>query len=424
MTAQQLTETLTLLPTTGSSRTPSTGSSLTGCIFNFTNSIVGAGCIGLGGAIASSGGLISIVAILGFAILSKLSFDLLIDLSECCAAGTSYEHLASQTYGRLGLVAVSVSRFVYAYGCLVAYIKIVDDNFASAIEGMTGRSFNEHLLTFSLSATIILPLSLMRDMALLERVSFLKLVVVVCILATIISLYPANHRADGGTFQTHWIEVQPGVIQSLGTFVFTFVAQHVVHLTYASLKPEIRTASNWRFVSTLTMVIATTLSLAMALSVYVTFWEQASSNIFHLYPPSISLNTAKLLLSFMMMFTYPLPFLACRELAIISIPSSMSVGGETDKWWLLESKQLILPLHILVTVLLWSTSTVLALLVPSLGDVLNLVGCVSGTMIAFILPAMFSFRLKGYTHLAGLIFLVGGTVGTVGTIFNFQMILS
>jgi amino acid permease len=212
------------------------------------------------------------------------------------------------------------------------------------------------------------------------------------------------------------------VIQSLGTFVFTFVAQHVVHLMYASLKPEIRTTSNWKFVSTLTMALSTTLSLGMAISVYVTFWEEASSNIFHLYPPSLALNTAKVLLSFMMMFTYPLPFLACRELVIVSIPTT--VEGDTDKWWLLESKQLILPLHILVTVLLWSSSTVLALLAPSLGDVLNLVGCASGTMIAFILPAMFSFRLKGYTHLAGLIFVVGGTVGTAGTLFSLQTMLS
>lgn len=416
MTALHLRETTTLLP-----KKLSEGSSLTGCIFNFTNSIVGAGCIGLGGAVASSGGLISVFAILGFATLSKLSFDLLIDLSE--SSGSSYEQLASQTYGRAGLVTVSASRFLYAYGCLVAYIKIIDDNFASAIEGMIGRTLNEHVVTVLISSTIILPLSLMRDTTPLERVSFLKVAVVVCILATVISLYPANHRVDGGSFQTHWFNVHPGVIQSLGTFVFTFVAQHVVHLMYASLKPEIRTTSNWKFVSSLTMALSTTLSLGMAISVYVTFWEQASSSIFHLYPPSLSLNTAKLLLSFMMMFTYPLPFLACRELVIISIPTTAAVDRDIDNWWLLESKQLILPLHILVTVLLWSSSTFLALLAPSLGDVLNLVGCASGTMIAFILPAMFSFRINGYTRLAGLIFVVGGTVGTFGTLFSFQQMM-
>ena len=63
------------------------GSSLGGAIFNFTNCIVGAGAIGLGGAIAMSGGLISIVLIVFFAIITKFSLDLVIELSD----GKTYE---------------------------------------------------------------------------------------------------------------------------------------------------------------------------------------------------------------------------------------------------------------------------------------------------------------------------------------------
>jgi amino acid permease len=203
-------------------------------------------------------------------------------------------------------------------------------------------------------------------------------------------LYPANHRGDETAFQQHWLDVRPSLVKSLGTIVFTFVSQHVVHLTYDSLKPEIRTISNWKIVSTLSVILSTLLSLAIAVSIYVTFWDQASSNIFELYPPSTPLDVAKLLLSFMMMCTYPSPFFACRELIILSLVT-IYVEEENNQWWLLEPKQLTLPLHVFVTLVIWSTSTVLALLAPSLGDVLNLVGCASGTMIAFILPAMFSF---------------------------------
>jgi amino acid permease len=405
------TETSPLLPERKEVTQPR-GSSLAGCIFNFTNSIVGAGCIGLAGAIAKSGGIISILSILVFAILSKCSIDILIELSE----GGSYEQLASQTYGRYGSIAVSWSRFLYSFGCLVAYVKIVHDNFASAVQEMTGKDLNDGMVTFLLSATVILPLSLMRDMTPLERVSIVKIIVVISILGTVLFLYPANHVSEG-SYQKHWFEIRPGFVGSLGTFVFTCVAHHVVHLTYESLRPNLRTVPNWKRVSTLSVALSTLLSCGIGISVYVTFWEQASSNMFDLYPPSTPLNIAKLLLSFMMMFTYPVPFLACRELMIISIPF---VG---EKWWLLEPKQLIVPFHVLVTVLLWGTSTILALLAPSLGDVLDLVGCATGTMIAFILPAMFSFRLKGYTHLAGLIFVVGGTTGIVGTIQSLQTLI-
>lgn len=373
--------------------------------------------MGLGGVMAASGGLVSIIAILLFATLSKFSFDLLIELSE----GGSYEQLAFQTYGKVGSTMVSVSRFLYAYGCLVAYIKIVDDNLASGIEGITGRSFHGAVVTLVVSATVMLPLSLLRDMTPLQRVSLVKILVVLCIIGTVLSLYPANHRGDEATFQQHWLDVRPSLVKSLGTIVFTFVSQHVVHLTYDSLKPEIRTISNWKIVSTLSVILSTLLSLAIAVSVYVTFWDQASSNIFELYPTSTPLDVAKLLLSFMMMCTYPSPFFACRELLILS---SVTISDEvSNQWWLMEPKQLILPLHVLVTIVVWSSSTVLALLAPSLGDVLNLVGCASGTMIAFILPAMFSFRLNGYSHLAGLIIVVGGAVGIVGTFLSLQTLL-
>merc|ERR1712150_74619 len=89
-----------------------------------------------------------------------------------------------------------------------------------------------------------------------------------------------------------------------------------------------------------------------------------------------------------------------------------------------EDKQLTRPFHIILTVLLWGVTTVLAIVAPSLGDVLNLVGCATGTLIAFILPAMFSFRLEGYSHIAALILTVGGVIGGFGTVLSFNQLVS
>lgn len=409
----QNTESTLLLPeqvTTNDTR----GSSIPGCVFNFTNSIVGAGCIGLGAAIAASGGIAAVLCILFFAYLSKLSFDLLIELSE----EGSYEQLAFQAYGRSGHLAVTVSRFLYSFGCLVAYTKIVKDNFASAVEGFGAGELNDDVVTLILSASIVLPLCLLRDMTLLDRVSIVKIAIVLSMLGTILYLLPANHITESKSFQNEWLVVRPGIIRSLGTFVFTFVGHHVVHLTYESLQPNIRTIRNWKLVSTYSVALSTILSMGIGIAVYVTFWEKTSSAIFELYPPSTPLNLAKLLLSFMMMFTYPLPFLTCRELIVLSIPRN-----DNDPWWILEGNQLVLSLHVLVTTLLWGLSTALALSVSTLGDVLDLVGSATGTIIAFVLPAMFSFKLKGYTNTACLIFVVGGTVGVVGTFQSLRKLL-
>jgi len=81
------------------------GSTWIGASFNLTSSIVGAGCIGFAGAIADSGGLISLVAISFFATLSKFAFALVVDLatnSPTPDGASTYEGLGYACYGNSG----------------------------------------------------------------------------------------------------------------------------------------------------------------------------------------------------------------------------------------------------------------------------------------------------------------------------------
>jgi amino acid permease len=204
-----------------------------------------------------------------------------------------------------------------------------------------------------------------------------------------------------------------------------------------------------------------------------TFWQATQSDIFSIYPESWIIDLAKLLLCISMLLTFPLPFFACRELLIVMLihpfcrdelynnnnnsllsdddnhnslqepllppiteeegttisADNVSLATElsrivrssaTPKNWLLpdDNRQLVLPGHVIITVKLWFIVTCLAVLAPNLGDVLNLVGCASGTLIAFVIPALLSFRLKGYSHLACVLLLVGGAIGIVGTYFS------
>lgn len=95
------------------------GSSVRSAILNFTNSIVGAGAIGLGGALAQSGGFVSIAAVLYFAFLTKLSLDLLVRLTLETPGTASYEDLAQAGFGKTGKLLVVASKFSYSFGCLM-----------------------------------------------------------------------------------------------------------------------------------------------------------------------------------------------------------------------------------------------------------------------------------------------------------------
>lgn len=645
------------------------GSSMAGATFNFTNCIVGAGAIALGGAMAQSGGIISIVSILGFAILTKQSLDLVIRLSletaimaaaaaaapppggvrgntssgAAAASSTlsySYEDLGEAAFGILGRRVVAASKFLYSFGCLVAYVVVVKDNFAAATHSLFcetkttttlrpspwlfqqlnvnndnnndgEKSYYDftdsndhpptptttaidslpcHILehanetTWLICIGIILPLCLLRDMRPLASFSAISIAMIVAIVVIILYLYVANpngaiqhnnHNShdDGnnngntgaafGGFYEMWMEIRPGYMECLGTFVFAFVSQHTVHLVFASLKPELRTLRHWNRVSFYSVAIAAVLSLTIGMGVYLSFGQEAQSDLFNIYPPLPVIDLAKLLLCVTMILTFPLPFFSCREIIIttlllrrkpptvtavrnpellleleaetsagdptVSQPTASQPIPSTDRnchqhhhegeelqrrqqpvverresddcsdleqpllehyrkkssytgipssstvvaaaaaatansyllnplvvveqplertatmasttistsssnlqpqeevashphWWLNEDdpSQLKFHSHVALTCQLWLVVVSLAIAAPSLGDVLDLVGCASGSLIAFIIPACVSFQLQGYTLLATVLLLVGGVVGIVGSFFSIR----
>ena len=206
--------------------------------------------------------------------------------------------------------------------------------------------------------------------------------------------------------------------------MFTFVAHHTVNLVYESLDARYKSLKSFRIVSSASTMMAVVISLALGLFVYMTFWQNASSSIFELYPSgSRAIDRCRLLLCISMLLTYPFPFFTVRELIVISIVdhyrskmnwstskndddddefealqndySSLTPTGEGNNcqqqrtimsnlsWLLLPgdamNSQLILKYHVAMTITLFFTTLILAIVARSLGDVLNLTGCATGT---------------------------------------------
>lgn len=206
------------------------GSTIAGATFNFINCIVGAGAIGLGGAIAISGGMISVALILFFGILTKLSLDLVIRLSvETEGAHGSFENLAQVGLGHVGKLVVMACKLLYSFGCLVAYMIVVKDNMAPAIRNLiygdnsasSASSWVYQLLsqpawfTWIVSCLCILPLCLLRDMTPLASFSVVSVVSMVSIVGIVVYIFFACPEIgnSGGSFYENWLEVRPGVLE-------------------------------------------------------------------------------------------------------------------------------------------------------------------------------------------------------------------
>jgi len=214
--------------------TTTTGSSILGATFNLTNGIVGAGVIGLGGAMAVSGGLISIVYIIFFAILTKLSLDLLIDLTIRNSSNGvgSYEELGKAAYGTFGRLMVLTTKFLYSFGGLVAFVVIVRENFGSGLRrliyhdddssssptsGFESFLQKDDILVVLLASFIILPLSLLRDMTPLAKFSIFSVLTFVGIVMIIVVIYFMNPgdevRLDGGTVGENWFKIKTDMFE-------------------------------------------------------------------------------------------------------------------------------------------------------------------------------------------------------------------
>ena len=139
--------------------------------------------------------------------------------------------------------------------------------------------------------------------------------------------------------------------------------------------------NDFRKTTSLGTFLATLISLSMGVFAYMTFWEETSSDLFSMYKPSTAVDTCRMLLCVSMLLTYPFPFLTVRELIILkAFENKPNMDTENDSWLLPGAqRQLVQPYHFILTLILWASSLSLALSASSLGAVLNLTGCATGT---------------------------------------------
>jgi amino acid permease len=163
--------------------------------------------------------------------LMKLSFDLLISLGlqTPCGIRSSYESLGEAAYGHKGRTAVLVSKGIFCFGGLIAIVVIVKDNFGPSMRHLLGETtpsdddnwlvsilLDDKHSTFILSAAVMLPLSLLRDMTPLERFSAVKVFSFMMILAIVVYLWATLAGNDPemvparGHFFERWLQVRPG----------------------------------------------------------------------------------------------------------------------------------------------------------------------------------------------------------------------
>jgi sodium-coupled neutral amino acid transporter 11 len=148
-------------------------SSLRSAMSNMANSIIGAGIIGQPYALRQAGLLTGVILLIALTITVDWTIRLIV-INSKLSGRDSFQGTVEHCFGKVGLVAISVAQWAFAFGGMVAFGVIVGDSIPHVLEAVfpglgevpvLGLITNRRVVIFVFIMGISWPLSLYRDIA-------------------------------------------------------------------------------------------------------------------------------------------------------------------------------------------------------------------------------------------------------------------
>ncbi|XP_077583932.1 putative sodium-coupled neutral amino acid transporter 11 [Stigmatopora nigra] len=361
------------------SSTEARSSTISAC-FNFVNSIIGSGVIGLPYALNQAGLPCGLLLLILVAFITDYTIILLIKGGNLSGTN-SYQALVQSAFGIPGFFVLSVLQFLYPFIAMISYNITTGDTLTKVFQRIPGVG-PDHIFAdrrFVIVITTVLctlPLSLFRNIGKLGKVSLLSMVLTVVILIIVI-IRAATLGPQISPTEDAWVFGKWNAVQAVGIMSFAFICHHNSFLIYGSLEQP--TLTNWTRVTHISVGSALIISAVFALSGYVTFKGYTQGDIFENYCKDDNLATfGRFCFGLSIITTFPLECFVTREVISNSI-----CGRELSK---VE--------HMSITVIIVGVCTAISLSYDCLGVVLELNGALSATPLIFIIPAACFLKLS------------------------------
>ncbi|XP_056283500.1 putative sodium-coupled neutral amino acid transporter 11 isoform X1 [Pseudoliparis swirei] len=378
--------------------------------FNFINSIIGSGIIGLPYALNQAGlpfGLLLLVVV-GF--ITDYSIILLIKGGNLSGTN-SYQSLVQSTFGFPGFLILSGLQFLYPFIAMISYNITTGDTLTKVFQRIPGVGpdhilAERHFVILLSTLAFTMPLSLYRNIEKLGKVSLLSMVLTVAILITVI-IRAATFGPQIPPTENAWAFAKWNAIQAVGVMSFAFICHHNSFLIYGSLEQP--TLANWSRVTHASVGSALIISAAFAVAGYTTFTGYTQGDIFENYCRNDNLATfGRCCFGFSIMTTFPLECFVTRE-----VLSKVFCSRDLTK---VE--------HVAITFLIVAVCASISLAYDCLGVVLELNGVLSATPLIFIIPSACILKLspgrwfQGENLLPTILILIGLFVMITGLIMT------
>uniref|UniRef100_A0A672ZRI2 Sodium-coupled neutral amino acid symporter 2 n=1 Tax=Sphaeramia orbicularis TaxID=375764 RepID=A0A672ZRI2_9TELE len=392
-------------------------------VFNLGNAIMGSGILGLSYAMANTGIALFVILLVAVAIFSLYSVHLLLKTANEGGA-LVYEQLGYKAFGMPGKLAASCSITMQNIGAMSSYLYIVKYELPIVIEAFMGTSNGEwytngDYLVLMVTAVIILPLSLLRNLGYLGYTSGLSLLCMVFFLIVVIIKKfqipcplsePANNetviKTDACTPKYFVFNSQ--TVYAVPILTFAFVCHPAILPMYEELKD--RSRRKMQGVANVSFLAMFIMYLLAALFGYLTFNVHVEPELLHTYSKFYKFDVLLLIVR-----------LAVLTAVTLTVPVVLFPIRTSVNQLLCASKEFSWIRHTVITVSLLVGTNALVILVPTIRDIFGFIGASAAAMLIFILPSAFYIKLvkkesmKSVQKIGATAFLLCGFLVMIGS---------
>ena len=378
--------------------------SLWGTVFNVCSATLGAGVLSLPHAMAGLGLVPGTILLLVVAMATHFSIVLLVQVI-CATSAPSFEALSEHVFGKRTRLAVELCIIAFCFGTCIAYTIAVGDNLEPLL-GLAWVKAHVPWLTRDVAmvvfwALFMLPLSFVSEMSSLQCTSlFGVLALGYLVLAVAIHFaVDCGYAPDRTIDAVRLANADKAAVSATSIVMFAFTCQVNIPSLYAEMNE--RTPKQMGGVSRRAVSICLVYYLVIGVCGYANFPHSRQGNILSNYcvldpstssysphPPPV-VAPAFIAITLTVLMAYPVNVFPCRaslESLLLSGRSAAATCGGT------AARRTARRVGLTLTIAVGSLC--MALVVPDISIVFQLMGGTAGAFTCYILPAAAAWRLR------------------------------
>lgn len=366
-------------------------------VINLVNSIVGVSLLVMPFCFQKCGILLGILLLAFSTWLTYVSCYILVK-AAVIAKARSYEHLASQTLGRLGKLSVEISVVGVQLGVAVAIFVVIGDLASEMLCQVAGLPHStpplRALMVAALALGVTLPLSLQRDLSNLHHTNVASTVFYIAIVAGIvISSFPSLHANEWAGHVSYW--KTDYAFECLPIFALSYACQMQMFVIYESMPDP--TLSRMKHVTFTGIVLCMVAYSIVGVFGYIAYWHlDINGNVLLSLTPSALLTViVKLGFVLSMLLSFPLIVFPCRE-SLNSLLCYGAMSGSHDEDHC-NGNSLPHPMGASrlrgFTLFIILFTLIVAIVFPNVEFILALTGATMGSTVGFILPPLLYLKV-------------------------------